>query len=93
MKEEKKEEVKTTKDNSNKKSKIALRTIVVLIAVAIFAIASFVTYRATYLNVISVGKEYETIFTQKYENKIGPVPRTSYRDGLWQTIEYMKDQQ
>lgn len=30
---------------------------------------------------------------QKYENKIGPVPRTSYRDGLWQTIEYMKDQQ
>ena len=70
MKEEKKEEVKTTKDNSNKKSKIALRTIVVLIAVAIFAIASFVTYRATYLNVISVGKEYETIFTQKYENKM-----------------------
>ena len=69
MKEEKNQEVKTTKDDV-KKSKIALRTIVVLIAVAVFAIACFVSYRATYLNVISVGQEYETIFNQKYENKM-----------------------
>ena len=27
---------------------------------------------------------------EKYERMIGPVPRTSYREGLRQTIEYMQ---
>jgi nucleoside-diphosphate-sugar epimerase len=27
---------------------------------------------------------------EKYEQHIGPVPRTSYREGLRQTLEYMK---
>ncbi|MGA9226845.1 MAG: SDR family NAD(P)-dependent oxidoreductase [Mesobacillus sp.] len=30
---------------------------------------------------------------EKYENFIGPIPRTSYREGLRQTIEYMKQTQ
>ena len=27
----------------------------------------------------------------KYEDRIGPVPRTSYHDGLSQTIDFMKN--
>ena len=68
MKEVKNQEVKeTTKEE--KKKKISARVIVVLVAILVFACLSFISYRANYLNVISVGENYETIFNQKSENR------------------------
>ena len=52
------------------KNKKLLGAGLLVVLIAVFAIACFVSYRATYLNVISVGQEYETIFNQKYENKM-----------------------
>ena len=70
MSEQKNQEVKeTTNDKKVTKRKISVRTIVVLLAIVIFAFASYISYRSSYLNFISVGENYEVIFNQKAENK------------------------
>ena len=70
MSEQKNQEVKeTTNDKKVAKRKISVRTIVVLLAIVIFAFTSYISYRSSYLNFISVGENYEVIFNQKAENK------------------------
>ena len=56
MSQQKNQEVKeTTNDKKVTKRKIPVRTIVVLLAVIIFAFSSYISYRSSYLNFISVG--------------------------------------
>ncbi len=69
MKENSQEKVKTT-TKDKKKSNLSIRVIVVLLAIVVFAVGSYIAHRANYLNVISVGEEYETIFNQKADNRI-----------------------
>ena len=61
-----------TEENVNtkkEKKKIAIRTMLVLLVVIIFAIFTGVSLRAEYLNVIEINKEYESVFWKKIQNK------------------------
>lgn len=66
--EEVKKEVKTTTKEKNRK--ITLRTLLVLIALVIFAFIAIVTIRAEYLNMKEIGKEYIAVFKRNVTNKV-----------------------
>lgn len=57
------------KVNENKKNIVKIKRILVLIAVILFALISFISWRAEYLNIISIDEKYESVFNQKIENK------------------------
>ena len=61
------ENVKTNSKKS--KSKFAIRTILVLIVIAIFAVFTGISLRAEYLNVVEINKEFESVFFKKIQNK------------------------
>jgi len=67
MEVEKNEVKKPTKD---KKKKITFRSLLVIIAVAIFALIAVVTFRAEYLTMKEIGPEYLTVFEQNVKNKL-----------------------
>ncbi len=66
-----KEEIKQEKKDApkDKSKKIGKRKLIVLIALLIFVIVSYISIRAEYLNTIEIGQEYETIFVEKIKNK------------------------
>lgn len=66
--EEVKKEVKNTTKEKNRK--LTLRTLLVLVAIAIFAVIAIITFRAEYLNMHEIGKEYVAVFEQNVKNKI-----------------------
>lgn len=66
--EEVKKEVKNTTKEKNKK--LTLRTLLVLVAVIIFAIIAIITFRAEYLNMNEIGEEYVAVFEQNVKNKL-----------------------
>lgn len=63
-----KEKLKSN-ETKEKKKKITLRTIFVLVAIAIFALVAIVSFRAEYLNIKGIGTEYTSIFAKNIENK------------------------
>lgn len=67
MEEVKKEVKNITKEKSKK---FTLRTLLVLVAIAMFAIIAIITFRAEYLNINEIGEEYVVVFKQNVKNKI-----------------------
>ena len=61
--------IKNNQTKDKKKSKFNIRTILVLAVLAIFIIASVISLRAEYLNIIGIGSDYESVFYQKIQNK------------------------
>ncbi len=63
-------EEKSLKEQSKKKFKT--RTIIVLIAIAVFILGLAINYRANYLSVLEIGEEYVEVFNQnvKYKSNI-----------------------
>lgn len=67
MKEAKKDVKNTTKE---KGKKVTLRTLLVCVALIVFAIIVAVTCRAEYLNLKEIGNEYVTVFEENVKNKM-----------------------
>jgi len=68
-----KEEIKVEKatakeENSSKKSKKTRRLLVIL-AILIFAVYTFITYKADYIHYRQIGEQYESVFMTKVKNK------------------------
>ena len=57
-----------TEEKRNKK--LRTRTIIVLIALALFSIGASIIYRANYLEIFEIGEEYVNIFMQNVKYKI-----------------------
>lgn len=66
--EEVKNEVKNTTKEKNKK--LTLRTLLVLVAIAIFVVIAIITFRAEYLTMNEIGKQYVAVFEQNVKNKL-----------------------
>ncbi len=61
--------VKKNAITKEKNKKFAIRTILTMVVIAIFAISSFISFRADYLYTIEIGKQYESVFYQKVINR------------------------
>lgn len=51
------------------KGKFAIRTIIVLIVLAIFALGTIISLRAQYLNTIEINSNYQSVFYKRVQNK------------------------
>ncbi len=62
-------DLKKEQTKEKKKNIFAIRTIAVLVVLAIFLISTAISLRAQHLHIIEIGAEYENIFYQKIQNK------------------------
>lgn len=64
-------ESKDVKTNvkEEKKKKMPIRKMIVLVVLLVFLAISYISIRAEYLNTIEIGQEYETVFFSKIKNK------------------------
>ena len=62
------EKVAAKEENSPKKSKKTRRLLVIL-AILIFAVYTFITYKADYIHYRQIGEQYESVFMTKVKNK------------------------
>lgn len=63
------ENVKNEKNNTKERKKFPIRTIIVLLFLIIFAIGTYISLRAEYLNIIGISEKYESIYMQNVKNK------------------------
>lgn len=56
-------------DKKSRKNITKAKRILVLVAIVLFVLISFISWRAEYLNIISISEKYETVFNQKIQNK------------------------
>ena len=70
MEKEENKNTQTQSTNDKKSKKIAIRTILVLVAMLIFTLWTAISFRAQYLKVIGIGKQYENVFLSEIENKV-----------------------
>jgi len=60
-----KEKSTETKNTSNKIKHFTIRTIAVLLTIALFVIVNYVSYKAEYIHFIEIGEQYKTTFEMK----------------------------
>ncbi len=63
-------ETKVEEKNSNQKKSIRIRTLIVLLILALFILGSSIIYRASYIETFEIGEEYLEVFSQNVRYKL-----------------------
>lgn len=63
------EEKSISEVEKNKRNISKIKRILVFVAIVLFACITYISWRANYLNIISISPEYENVFNEKMQNK------------------------